>query len=49
MNPKEKIAQDRAEARYLVHAPASMKTYFAPVLFLALLISAVLACLGYLQ
>jgi hypothetical protein len=38
MNVKEKIAQDRAEARYPVQAPAGWKTYFVPVLFLAFLI-----------
>ena len=38
MNVKEKIAQDRAEARHPVQAPAGWKTYFVPVLFLALLI-----------
>jgi hypothetical protein len=33
MNVKEKIAQDRAEARHPVQAPAGWKTYFVPVLF----------------
>jgi hypothetical protein len=41
MNLKEKIAPERASARYLVDAPARWKTYFAPVLFLALLIPVV--------
>ena len=38
MNLKKKVAQICAKARYLVDAPAHRKTYFPPVLFLALLI-----------
>jgi len=41
MNHKDKIAHDRAQARYLVTAPARWKTNFTPVLFLALLIPVV--------
>jgi hypothetical protein len=41
MNLKKKIAQTGAAARYLVDTPPGRKTYFAPVLFLALLIPAI--------
>ena len=40
MNLKEKITQ-AGQARYLVDAPARWKTYFARVLFLALLVPVV--------
>jgi hypothetical protein len=48
MNLKEKITQ-AGQARYLVDAPARWKTYFARVLFLALLIPAIAGQLAAAQ
>ena len=49
MNLKKKIAQTGAAARYLVDTPPGRKTYFAPVLFLALLIPVVVGQLALAQ